>query len=151
MIEEGWLIRWCVQLRSLRPGLALSALLVTCAWASEAPGVQVKPAMQAPQDAMSLKVLPPDTPREDVKRLMRQYKTDLGVECSYCHTKYEDTGDVDYASEENPMKAKARLMIEMTNEINARFLAQLGDRRYAEPFGCEGCHRGRAKLSDSEG
>lgn len=128
---------------------ALTTLVVTCAGA-ETPAVQAGLSALASQHQMNIKVLPSDLSRDDVKRLMKQYKAELGVDCSYCHTKYPDTDDVDYASEENPMKSKARLMIEMTNEINARFLSQLGDRRYAEPFSCGGCHRGQAKVADSD-
>jgi hypothetical protein len=79
---------------------------------------------------------------------MKQYKSELGVECSYCHVKDQSTDVVDYASEENPLKEKARLMIGMTEEINRKFLSQLGDRRYAEPFSCGGCHRGSAKPQE---
>jgi len=34
-------------------------------------------------------------------------------------------------------------MIAMTNDLNTKYLAQVGDRRYAEPFTCGNCHRGQ--------
>jgi hypothetical protein len=149
------LIRWYTRLRSLKGlGAALCISVVVCAWA-DAPGVQgessVGSSLQIPQHEMHLKVLSSDLSRDDVKRLMRQFRTELGVECSYCHTKKDPyTDETDFASEENPMKNKARLMIEMTEEINRKYLSQLGDARYAEPFSCGGCHRGHAKPVDSD-
>lgn len=129
-------------------GLVLCAFVVVVRALADGSGVQV--GTVAPR-TMHLKVLSPELSRDEVRQIMEQYKAELGVGCSYCHAKDLDTDDVDYASEENPMKAKARLMIEMTDEINRRFLSQLGDDRYAEPFGCGGCHRGRAKPADAEG
>jgi hypothetical protein len=123
---------------------------VICAWA-DVPGVQAESSLQIPQHEMNLKVLSSDLSRDDVKRLMRQFKAELGVECSYCHTKKDPyTDETDFASDQNQMKGKARLMIEMTDEINRKYLSQLGDERYSEPFSCGGCHRGHAKPADSE-
>jgi hypothetical protein len=34
-------------------------------------------------------------------------------------------------------------MISMTGDINNKYLAQLGDRRYSEPISCGNCHRGQ--------
>ncbi|WDS37000.1 c-type cytochrome [Pseudoxanthomonas sp.] len=98
----------------------------------------------------NLKVLPRDISRRDLRKRMRAYREQLGVECSYCHDKDRDTGDVDYATDHNPVKERARTMIQMTDQINDTYLARLGDRRYAEPFECVGCHRGQAKPSAPE-
>jgi len=67
------------------------------------------------------------------------------VSCSYCHVEDRDSGVIDYASDENPRKHTARIMISMLNDINDKHLAQLGgDRRYAQPVTCASCHQGRA-------
>jgi hypothetical protein len=43
------------------------------------------------------------------------------------------------------MKNLARIMIGMTNDLNTKYLAQFGDRRYADPLTCGNCHRGQMK------
>ncbi|MET0291823.1 MAG: c-type cytochrome [Steroidobacteraceae bacterium] len=96
----------------------------------------------------NLRVLSPKLSTGQVKRLMEQYKNELGVTCAYCHTQDRDTQKIDFASEQNPMKEKTRLMISMTEEINVKFLSQIGERRYAEPFSCAGCHQGKAKPQE---
>ena len=93
----------------------------------------------------NLRVLPAHSSRASVRSLMKQYERELGVSCSYCHVEDRDSGVIDYASDENPRKHTARIMISMLNDINEKHLAQLGgDRRYAQPVTCASCHQGRA-------
>ena len=116
-------------------GLALSAAWV--AYADEA----VEP-IAAPSN---LQVLPVHLSRASVRSLMKQYERALGVSCNYCHVEDRDSGLIDYASDENPRKHTARLMIAMLKDINDKHLVQLGgDRRYAQPVTCGSCHQGRA-------
>ncbi|WP_158791965.1 c-type cytochrome [Granulicella sp. L60] len=91
----------------------------------------------------NLKVLPKDMSGDDVDKLMHRYQQYLGVPCGYCHEENPQTKEIDYASDENPLKETARFMISMTSDINNKYLAQLGDRRYAEPLTCGNCHRGQ--------
>lgn len=94
---------------------------------------------------VNLRVLPADISKPKLGVLMRGYRRDLGVECSYCHVQDRDSGGYDYASDENPKKEIARLMIGMLDDINDRHLAGLGgDRRYAAAVTCGSCHQGRA-------
>jgi hypothetical protein len=91
----------------------------------------------------NLKVLPKNISGDDIDKLMHRYETDLGVPCGYCHEENPQTKEIDYASDENPVKETARFMIQMNNDINTKYLTQLGDRRYAEPFTCGNCHQGQ--------
>lgn len=93
----------------------------------------------------NLKALPREMSGDDVDRLMRQYQQYLGVPCGYCHEENPETKQVDYVSDENPVKETARFMISMTSDINNKYLAQLGDRRYADPITCGSCHRGQVQ------
>ena len=93
----------------------------------------------------NLKVLPKDLSGDDVDKLMHRYQKDLGVPCGYCHEENPQTKQIDFASDENPIKETARFMISMTNDINNKYLAQLGDRRYAEPLTCGNCHQGQVQ------
>ena len=93
----------------------------------------------------NLKVLPKDMSGDDVNKLMHSYQQYLGVPCGYCHEENPQTKQIDYASDENPIKETARFMVSMTSDINNKYLAQLGDRRYAEPLTCGNCHQGQVQ------
>jgi len=67
---------------------------------------------------------------EDLRPAMRKATQGLGVRCDACHV----AGD--FASDDNPKKAIARHMFEMTRDINARF----PDGK--EHVTCYTCHRG---------
>jgi len=96
----------------------------------------------------NLKVLPADIDSQELRRTMRGFAFDLGVNCESCHVgesgKPLDT--FDFAADNKAMKATARLMLEMVSDINGRQLARLDrspDERVA--VGCATCHRGQAK------
>jgi len=93
----------------------------------------------------NLKVLPKTISGEDLDRLMHRIKQDLGVPCGYCHEENPETKQINYASDENPLKETARFMIKMNEDINTKYLGQLGDRRYAEPLTCGNCHQGQVE------
>lgn len=98
--------------------------------------------------AANLRVLPKDLSRADLDSLMHQYGEDLGVSCGYCHAKDPRTGKLDYASEGNPRKQTARIMIAMLRDINGKYLAQLGDPDYPVIVTCGNCHQGRTNPPD---
>ncbi len=75
----------------------------------------------------NLKILPP----EGLIQTMRGYTVALGVRCDECHI----AGD--FASDDNPKKNVARMMISMVHDINAKFP---GDAK--ERVTCYTCHRG---------
>jgi hypothetical protein len=103
------------------------------------------PAARAPQKPKNLKVLPDNT---DLRKVMRQYSGDLGVECEFCHAAPDPvTHRSDRASDANPVKETARYMIQMTSDLNDKYLADLPGRRYADPITCGTCHRGEKHPS----
>ena len=83
----------------------------------------------APPAPTNLQVLPPP-PDTDIRMTMQAFAAALGVQCTHCHVQG------DFASDENPKKETARLMIRMVNSINAGFLGGKAD--------CMLCHRGSA-------
>jgi hypothetical protein len=91
----------------------------------------------------NLKVLPKDISKSDLNKLMAQYSKSIGQPCAYCHAQNPETNQIDFASDDNPKKNTARIMIRMTTDLNSKYLAELGDRRYSEPFTCGNCHRGQ--------
>ncbi len=95
----------------------------------------------------NLKVLPKDMTAQQVVAIMRNYEKELGVECEYCHAKDPATGRNNFASDANPIKDRARVMMKMTEAINSEYLTQLTDPKPANPVNCGTCHRGMAKPS----
>jgi Photosynthetic reaction centre cytochrome C subunit len=91
----------------------------------------------------NLQVLPKDTSEADAVLLMVRYGQELGVQCAFCHVENPQTQQVDFVSDENPRKQTARIMIGMVSDINSKYLAQVGDRRYAVPISCGNCHQGQ--------
>jgi hypothetical protein len=92
---------------------------------------------------MNLKVLPKGIADSDLVLLMVRYGQELGVQCAFCHVENPQTQQIDFSSDENPMKQTARIMIGMLSDINTKYLAKIGDRRYAVPITCGNCHQGQ--------
>jgi hypothetical protein len=104
--------------------------------AGDAQGGQVR----TPQN---LQVLPKDWTIQQVQMHMRTFTAALGVECSHCHV-----GTMaERAKDDNPKKAIARKMIQMTNAINNEMLKGVGQPAAAgaAKVTCFTCHRGAIK------
>ena len=73
---------------------------------------------------------------------MRHFVQALGMNCGGCHARGN------FASEDNPRKATARKMIEMTRSLNQRFFADFTPAEGETSLGrvtCYTCHQGEAK------
>jgi len=115
--------------------------------AAQAPG-QRPGQPRGPRPApTNIKALPKNISGDDVIKLMRQYEGDLGVECEFCHAQNPTTKRLDAPSDANPVKDVARYMITMTADLNDKYLAEMPDRRYADPITCGTCHRGEKHPS----
>ncbi len=138
------LLRYCVPVlcAGLIPVLLATAQAPTPAAPGATPG---PPGGRAPSPPKNLKVLPMDT---DLRKVMRQFTGDLGVECEFCHAAADPvTHRADRASDANPVKETARFMIQMTDDLNNKYLADMPNRRYADPITCGTCHRGEKHPS----
>jgi hypothetical protein len=94
---------------------------------------------------VNIKVLPKDITAAQIGKVMKRFETDLGVKCDHCHVEDPGTHKFNYASDENPAKSTARLMIAMLQDINEKYLPQLGaDSRYATKVTCGSCHQGQS-------
>jgi hypothetical protein len=107
---------------------SLLLLLPLCAQDKQDKGGKRPP----PPPLTNLKVLKVTT-RPEVIQIMRTYTAGLGVKCEHCHV------EGNFASDDNPKKEFARLMIAMTADANAKF-----------PDGkvhvtCYTCHRGETE------
>jgi len=138
-------------LRALLPAICF-ALAATAIAQAPTPPSGAPPAGQArtrgPRPApTNLKVLPKDTTGDQVIAMMRGYEDALGVECEYCHARNPETKRNDFASDANPMKERARVMMKMTDTINTQYLSQLTTPKPENPVTCGTCHRGEAHPS----
>jgi hypothetical protein len=110
-----------------------------------APQGQARP----PYKPTNLQVLPQDT---DLRKVMRQYSGDLGVECEFCHFTPPGARRPDFASDANPRKNVARYMIRMTDDINTKYLAMVPKHGDADDMpakiDCGTCHRGHSHPED---
>lgn len=94
----------------------------------------------------NLKVLPQDISKDSLNHLMKNYATSLGVNCTHCHVPSKvDPTKLDFASDLKIEKEIARVMIKMTNDINANYFQP----HFPEPkpdqvhvVNCVMCHRG---------
>ncbi len=94
---------------------------------------------------VNITVLPKDITAMEIGKVMKRFEADLGVKCAHCHVEDPATHKFNYASDENPAKNTARLMITMLKDINEKYLPQLGgDRRYAAKVTCGSCHQGQS-------
>ena len=86
-------------------------------------------------DFKNLQVLPKTISKDELKTYMKAQAKALGVECDHCH-------DVpDMASDKNEKKLIARKMIQMTNDINDKWLKGMKDAD-KNKVGCATCHQG---------
>ncbi|MGP8258422.1 MAG: c-type cytochrome [Acidobacteriaceae bacterium] len=127
-------------------------LLSASAQTAPAPARAAAPAAPGAQNGAgtfkNLKVLPDTISRDDLRKLMRQFTGDLGVQCEFCHAAADPvTKREDRASDANPVKETARYMIQMTEDINTKYLAEIPNRKDTNPVTCGTCHRGEKHPS----
>ena len=135
--------------------LASAALFFTLSAAAQTPTPSPDTAAPPPPrqhrphpKPVNLQVLPMTYTGDQVIDIMHKFERELGVECDYCHAKNPNpsptTGHLDFASDANPMKDRARIMMRMNDAINQHFLTQLKPPAEHE-VSCGTCHRGNAK------
>lgn len=103
-----------------------------------------------PEKAENLKVLPADTPKEQLQQVMHSFTDGLGVRCTHCHVAKEGVeeihslSDIDFPSDASPNKDTARLMMKMVGAINDDWLSKVkedeGETKVT--MSCNTCHRG---------
>lgn len=105
-------------------------------------GDQGKPIAKIESKWENLKVLPQDISEEDLKAVMREFNTSLGVKCNHCHAPNAE-GKMDFASDAKQAKEYARSMMTMTAEINKKHFDY--DPTDKKKVSCFTCHQGNVK------
>ncbi|MBK0378968.1 c-type cytochrome [Mucilaginibacter segetis] len=102
---------------------------------------------QAEEKFKNLKVLPKNISHDDLHRVMDEWEHSLGVHCSFCHARNEETKKMDFASDAKPEKEMARHMYKMMTMLNKKYFKAQKDSigMYTETgVNCYTCHRGDA-------
>src|SRR5258705_297848 len=97
-----------------------------------------------PDSLVNTKVIPHKTPVTEVLGIMRNFTSDLGVRCTFCHVGKEGApiSSFDFPSDEKRTKLTARQMMLMLAEVNRR-LDTLPERKNPGLNAtCGTCHRG---------
>jgi tetratricopeptide (TPR) repeat protein len=101
-----------------------------------------------PTKLTNLKYFSKKIPVRSLTDSMRYFTRALGVRCQYCHVAGKDPNDLaafNFASDEKPTKAKARVMLKMVASINKDHLRKLPTRTTPPlSVACITCHRGVA-------
>lgn len=130
--------------RSMVSALGIVVLASSIAAAQAPAGQRAGGAPPAPMK--NLQVLPKDMPQPQVVAIMRAFNAALGVNCNHCHvwTKPGDPSN-DMPADTKIEKTVARVMMQMTGEINAKLAANI--KKPADQITrveCATCHRGEA-------
>jgi tetratricopeptide (TPR) repeat protein len=124
-----------------------SLLLTLAAAATVSAQTEVPPGRGRGAAPRNLQILPKDTPPQDVAAVMQQFTRALGVQCTYCHVQRtapllsaEEAAaqaaaappagrgrgrgpagpQMDFAADDKRQKQTARVMLALTNDLNAR-------------------------------
>ena len=119
---------------------SMYCLTVAAGAAAQAPG------KWPPDSLINTRVIPKSTPVMQVVGQMRNFTSDLGVRCVFCHVGEEGPLErVDFASDEKRVKLVARQMMLMVQEINRRLDSLPGRPAPAVAVTCGTCHRGASR------
>jgi Photosynthetic reaction centre cytochrome C subunit len=134
---------------------AILALLVIlgCTTAGNAPAT----AQQQQSEFKNLQVLPRTITRPELLTIMRSFNRALGVKCNHCHAPTNPPGEQpDFPSDAKEEKRVARVMIQMTSQINGAWMERVEAAEGHEPASaaatpaqprvhCWTCHRGKTE------
>ncbi|HWI93134.1 MAG TPA: c-type cytochrome [Flavisolibacter sp.] len=93
----------------------------------------------------NLQILPKDITHQQMDSVMHHFNDALNVKCSFCHVRNDSTNKMDFPSDANPHKNKAREMMKLTDKINDDFFNYTGEERTITTqlmVTCYTCHHG---------
>jgi hypothetical protein len=138
----------------------LSAAAIAFVLGCTTAGPRQQPAQQ-PSEFKNLQVLPKTITRPELLAIMRSFTRGLGVRCTFCHAPTNPPSEhPDFPSDAKEEKRVARVMIQMTAQINGAWMerveaAEGHEDEHAAPadagtapqqrVGCWTCHRGKSE------
>lgn len=132
-----------------KPALLALALLLGCT--SQQPSAPA--AAPKASQFKNLQVFARDIPRDDLIAAMKGFTRGLGVRCEHCHvvTATEPKQEFDFAADTKEEKRIARVMIQMTMQLNSSWMERIEaaeghvkgeDEGPSTRVSCWTCHRG---------
>lgn len=122
-------------------------VLAALAWSSLAPAPAAGQAPFTWPEPTNLQKLPEDFTPERLSAVMTGFTRALGVRCSHCHVGEPDAPltTYDFASDENPNKNTARVMLDLLGAVNDKLdlIEPTGPQRVN--MWCHTCHRGQPR------
>jgi tetratricopeptide (TPR) repeat protein len=105
------------------------------------------PAKFPPDSLVNTRVIPKSTPVLQVIGTMRNFTSDLGVRCQFCHVGEEGQplAQFNFVSDEKRTKLVARQMMLLVQEANRRVDTLPGHQPDDPQVTCATCHRGVSK------
>lgn len=73
----------------------------------------------------NLQILPKNISDDGLDSVMHHFTASLGVKCSYCHARNDETKKMDFASDNKPEKQIARKMMLMSIDINKNHFQEI--------------------------
>ena len=100
-----------------------------------------------PDSLVNTRVIPHSTPPIQVIGTMRNFATELGVRCQFCHVGEEGRplDQFNFVTDEKRTKLVARQMMLMVQEVNRRVDSVPGHQPDDPQVTCATCHRGVSK------
>lgn len=106
---------------------------------------------QIPDEFKNLQVLSPGISKAELVSTMKTFTGSLGVRCEYCHVgEGNDLSKFDFASDEKSHKKKARIMLQMVEAINSKYLSYIGKKGEVLEVTCVTCHHGQPEPKTIE-
>lgn len=130
-----------MRLHTIRIAAAIAVIaLAACA------AIQQQKKMAAQPDVAefhNLRVLPQNITHDELIATMRGFAKALNVKCDHCHVMNPPGSkeQFDFTSDAKPEKSAARVMIRMTQAVNADYIAHLNPAPN-QHVACMTCHRG---------
>jgi hypothetical protein len=132
------------------------ALIVFLGCTTTATAPQRPQAAAANPEFKNLQIFPKDIPRDELIAAMRSFTRALGVRCNHCHvvTATEPKEVLDFPSDAKEEKRVARVMLQMTQQINGAWMNRVEQAEGHAPAAggttemrvmCWTCHRGKTE------
>ncbi len=132
------------------------ALIVFLGCTTTATAPQQQAAAATKSEFKNLQIFPKDIPRDELIAAMRNFTRALGVRCNHCHvvTATEPKEVLDFPSDAKEEKRVARVMLQMTQQINGAWMDRVEQAEGHAPAAaseremrvmCWTCHRGKTE------
>ena len=131
------------------------ALIVFLGCTTTATAPQQQSAAATTSQFKNLQIFPKDSPRDELIAAMRSFTRALGVKCNHCHvvTATEPKEVLDFPSDAKEEKRVARVMLQMTQQINDAWMDRVEQAEGHAPAAgpaemrvmCWTCHRGKTE------